>query len=111
MSDGQYVSLVLLASISLMANGGSAICAIWLPLAHGNYDMEIVFMFAVRSGRQDRFEKSCASSLRPFQETGAGRIAGISDGRYICSVLMCAALLMVSIKEVNSRQTNGGQNE
>ena len=44
MNDGQYVSLVLLASISLMAIGGGKVSAMWLPLGNGSCDNKIIFV-------------------------------------------------------------------
>ena len=41
MNDGQYVSLVLLASISLIAIGGRTVSAMWLPLGSGNCDTTV----------------------------------------------------------------------
>ena len=80
MNDGQYVSLVFLASISLMAIGGRTVSAMWLPLGNGNCDAKIVFVcFGYFLGGKTVLKKVAHRAFDLFKKWAQAGLAGISD--------------------------------
>ena len=82
MNDEQYVSLVLLASISLMAIGGRTVSAMWLPLGNGSCDNKIVFVcFRYVLGGKTVLKKVARRAFDLFKKWAQAGLAGIGDRR------------------------------
>ena len=74
------VSLVLLASISLMAIGGRTVSAMWLPLGNGSCDTKAVFVcFRYVLGGKTVLKKVARRAFDLFKKWAQASLAGIRD--------------------------------